>query len=396
MLNPHYQGFLLHGVFMIQINPDFQKLIPPLSTEEKQQLESNIIADGCRDPLVLWGDMLIDGHNRYEICTRLNLPFQTVQKAFDSGIDAKIWMLNLQRGRRNATPEQLSYMRGKRYELEKLKGTTVNQYSAVSQNVQQHTHEKLATEYDVSPKTIQRDAEFTRGIDAIESVSPEIKETILSGKSDIKKQDVQAIAKEVKAIEKEVIETSFLKTDAEIKEEIAEKTEEIVKKHVHVAQNSGENEWYTPAKLIESARHVMGSISLDPATSEIANKTVGAESFFTKDDNGLEKQWHGNVWMNPPYAQPLMNQFAEKLISELDNINQAIALVNNATETKWLQSWLGKCDAVCFPSSRIKFLDPQGNATGAPLQGQAILYFGQNKSLFSAEFSQYGAVFYHA
>lgn len=167
---------------------------------------------------------------------------------------------------------------------------------------------------------------------------------------------------------------------------------------VHVGQNSGENEWYTPAKFIESARVVMGSINLDPASSEIANKTVQADNIFTKDDNGLEREWfpNSNVWLNPPYAQPLMNQFAEKLIKELPNINQAITLVNNATETKWFQSWLEKCSAVCFPSSRIKFLDPKGNATGSPLQGQAIFYFGKNRETFKDEFLQYGAVFYHA
>jgi len=379
------------------IKKDFQSLIPALSEEEKNQLESNLIADGCRDPLVMWGDTLIDGHNRFEICTRLGIDFKTISKDFDNEIDAKIWMLNLQRGRRNSTPEQLSYMRGKRYELEKQKQGSNNQFVQNENNQNdnfQPTHKKLAVEYNVGEATIIRDAEFTRGIDAIESVSPEIKEVILSGKSDIKKQGIQAIAKEVKAVEKEIKQASFLKTDEEIKEEIAVKTEEIVKKHVHVAQNSGENEWYTPARLIESARWVMASIDLDPASSAIANQTVKASAFYTKEDDGLSKAWSGNVWMNPPYAQPLMNQFAAKLIIELENINQAIVLVNNATETRWFQSLLEKCTAVCFPSSRVKFLDPTGKE-GAPLQGQAIIYFGNNPDLFINEFSQYGASLYH-
>jgi N6-adenosine-specific RNA methylase IME4 len=94
-------AFLLHEDFMIQINPDFQKLIPPLSAEEKNQLESNLVADGCRDPLVLWGDTLIDGHNRFEICTRLNIPFQTISKEFDSENAVKLWMIRNQKGRRN-------------------------------------------------------------------------------------------------------------------------------------------------------------------------------------------------------------------------------------------------------------------------------------------------------
>lgn len=85
----------------IQIDPEFQALIPPLSADEKQQLEANIVADGCRDPLVVWGEILIDGHNRYEICTRLGLPFETVVKEFDSREDVIVWMVDNQRGRRN-------------------------------------------------------------------------------------------------------------------------------------------------------------------------------------------------------------------------------------------------------------------------------------------------------
>ena len=67
---------------MIQIDPEFKALIPPLSADESAQLEANLVADGCRDPLVVWGDTLIDGHNRFEICTRLGIAYQTVQIDF--------------------------------------------------------------------------------------------------------------------------------------------------------------------------------------------------------------------------------------------------------------------------------------------------------------------------
>lgn len=86
---------------MIYIDQEFQALIPPLSAEEKQQLEANIVSDGCRDPLVVWGDTLIDWHNRYEICTRLGIEFDCVEKDFDSREDVIVWMVDNQRGRRN-------------------------------------------------------------------------------------------------------------------------------------------------------------------------------------------------------------------------------------------------------------------------------------------------------
>ena len=161
--------------------------------------------------------------------------------------------------------------------------------------------------------------------------------------------------------------------------------------NTHVGKNSGENEWYTPEKFIEAARSVMGSIDIDPASSELANKTVKATVFFSKDDCGLNRDWIGNVWMNPPYAQPLMNDFAAKLVEQLPNINAAIVLVNNATETKWFQSMSQESAAICFPETRIKFVDVNGNL-GAPLQGQAILYFGDDTQAFSNVFSKFGLV----
>ena len=66
------------------IDAEFKNLIPPLTDEELQQLEQNILSDGIREPLVIWNSTLIDGHNRYAIAQKHNLPFQTTEKNFDS------------------------------------------------------------------------------------------------------------------------------------------------------------------------------------------------------------------------------------------------------------------------------------------------------------------------
>lgn len=164
----------------------------------------------------------------------------------------------------------------------------------------------------------------------------------------------------------------------------------------HVSNNSGENEWYTPGRFIEAARSVMGNIDLDPASSELANKTVMASSYFTIDNNGLSKKWWGNVWMNPPYSQPQITQFTELLSDKFDSgeIEQACVLVNNATETGWFQRMLESCNSICLLKSRVRFIDKQGNPTGAPLQGQIILYFGNNKDKFENIFKEFGKVFH--
>jgi hypothetical protein len=86
---------------MIKIDPEFQALIPPLAVEERQQLEANILADGCRDPLVVWNGTLIDGHNRFEICTRRNIGYDVVDKSFESRTQVILWMIENQFGRRN-------------------------------------------------------------------------------------------------------------------------------------------------------------------------------------------------------------------------------------------------------------------------------------------------------
>lgn len=165
----------------------------------------------------------------------------------------------------------------------------------------------------------------------------------------------------------------------------------------HVANATGENEWYTPEEHIIAAREVMGSIDCDPASSSIANATVKAKKFYTQEDNGLDQKWADNVWLNPPYAQPLISEFSEKLISKFQagEVKQAIVLVNNATETNWFQNMLVKSTAVCFIKGRVKFIDTEGNPGGSPLQGQAILYFGKNDKKFYEAYNQFGIILWN-
>lgn len=90
----------------VKIDEEFKALIPPLTEDEFSQLEKSIIAEGCRDPLVVWGDTLVEGHNRYEICTKHGIEFKTVQREFESRDSVKAWMIDNQLGRRNLTTAQ--------------------------------------------------------------------------------------------------------------------------------------------------------------------------------------------------------------------------------------------------------------------------------------------------
>ncbi len=166
-----------------------------------------------------------------------------------------------------------------------------------------------------------------------------------------------------------------------------------LRKEAHVSKSRGNNEWYTPAECIEAARVVLGAIDLDPASSEVANRTVQAARFFTAADDGLAQEWPvGRSWMNPPYAQPLIGQFAERLAAEVQRGSSAVVLVNNATETAWFQVMAAECSAICFPRGRISYLGEDNQPAKTPLQGQALLYFGEHADRYAAEFAAFGFV----
>ena len=161
----------------------------------------------------------------------------------------------------------------------------------------------------------------------------------------------------------------------------------------HVSHNSGENEWYTPIEYIEAARLVLGEIDLDPASCAEANALIKARRFYSIEDDGLEHAWEGKVWLNPPYASDLIGRFTSKLAAHFDggSVPAALVLVNNATETEWFQVLSRRARAVAFPARRVKFWGPSGQS-GAPLQGQAVLYLGAAVDLFEAAFSGFGLV----
>lgn len=165
----------------------------------------------------------------------------------------------------------------------------------------------------------------------------------------------------------------------------------VVKSAPHVSHNSGNNEWYTPAEYIDAARTVMGGIDLDPASSDTANATVRAARYYTAENDGLLNPWAGRVWLNPPYASELIGKFAERLVFHLstEDVVEAIVLVNNATETAWFATLASCAAAVVFPRGRVRFWQPTGEL-GAPLQGQAVLYFGKNENGFLGEFKSFG------
>jgi phage N-6-adenine-methyltransferase len=361
----------------LKIIEEIQKHLIPLKHDEYCQLEENIISDGCRDYLVIWNDILIDGHNRYEICTKHSLPFKTINKDFADLDEAIEWVENNQLGRRNLTPDQFKLYLGRKYNRQKSQGIR-NDLTSRQFGEKLTTAEKIAAQHRVSARTVERAGAIAKDID---NAAPEIVKLVETGEVSVSaaamaaalpEEDQQDIVAEINAGVKPV---------------------ESIKNHVLVTKNTGDEEWYTPREFIESARKVMGEITVDPASNEWAQGNVKADTYFTIDDDGLTKDWFGKVWMNPPYTSRVINKFIEKLIGHYQSgdVSEAIVLTNNSTDTSWFHQGAKTASAICFTSGRINFLKSDGKRS-SPTNGQSFFYFGCNVEAFKNAFSVHGLI----
>lgn len=162
----------------------------------------------------------------------------------------------------------------------------------------------------------------------------------------------------------------------------------------HLAQSTGRYEWYTPPHIIRKVHDLMGGIDLDPASSARANERVKAAAFYDAADNGLSWDWYGRVFLNPPYARKLIDQFIFRLLTsyQMGFCTEWVTLTNNVTETKWAQDLLGAAHCVCFIKGRIRFENAHGKKSG-PLQGQMLCYGGENTKRFHRIFEDIGICF---
>ena len=145
------------GFAVLEIDQEFKNLIRPLRKDEYLQLEVNLTIDGCRDPIITWNNIIIDGHNRYEICNRLRIPYAVREMPFESRDQAIVWICNNQLGRRNISEETRRYLIGKQYELEKVARKNPPNINGFNQYKQRNkkergesfrrTAQKLSTQY---------------------------------------------------------------------------------------------------------------------------------------------------------------------------------------------------------------------------------------------------------
>jgi len=188
----------------IIIDKEFEFFLPPLDEATFKWLEDSVLEYGCRQPLVLWEGILIDGYNRYRIIMEHDIPYTTVSMEFESRDEVLIWMISNQVSRRNLNPMQLSYFRGMHYNTDKrLVGNRnrTNQHTAGLQLPHseaiadyERTSKRLAEHYNVSRATIERDGRVALGIVAIGEKSAEAKRSILAGKANISRKKLRELA----------------------------------------------------------------------------------------------------------------------------------------------------------------------------------------------------------
>lgn len=192
---------------LLKINNEFKQLIPPLTQEEFLQLEKNILSEGIREPIILWNDTIIDGHNRYEIACNHSLKYETINKEFENENQVIEWMILNQFGRRNLSAYQRSLLALKLKPVfeEKAKEN-------VSKVVAQNNTEREKPDFQKSEKVEYKTINTTKELSKIANVShdtiakvqkieekatPEVKEQLSKGEVSIN----QAY-KEIKAQEK--------------------------------------------------------------------------------------------------------------------------------------------------------------------------------------------------
>ena len=198
------------------IDSEFKNLIPPMKPEEFQGLKENIVNNGydILYPIVIWNNIIIDGHNRYSICKEFNIQFSVSEKNFNNRFEVINWIINNQLNRRSMTNEQRSYLIGKRYQEEKKEegrpkiGNNVVPLVTLRPN-NSNIEQKIAEKYKVSPETVRKAEKFANAIDEVAnnaSINP-----------------YKILGREIKATRKDIVGLS--QKSAEVQKEIIEKVE---------------------------------------------------------------------------------------------------------------------------------------------------------------------------
>lgn len=345
---------------IFKIDPEFENLIPPQSDEELKGLEQSLISDGFHEwePLIVWKEeqILVDGHHRYKLCQKHNIPFKTFERSFEDRDTAILASLQIQLTRRNVSPYiraalALKYkdriaIRAKENQLR----TAENRVCQKSDEQTIDTKKELAKIAGVSHDTIAK-------VTKIETTaSSELKDAVKSGGISINEA-----ATAIKVSEK--LNGGLFTSESE--------------------------EWYTPPEILAAVYNAFNNdLTTDPC-SPVDSSPVKANIHYTKNDDGLKQPWKGTVFMNPPYGNVIV-EWVKKAIKEYQegNATELIILVPARTDTAWFN--LLAAYPWCAVKGRLKFSNTKNSA---PFPS-AIFYIGENVKTFFENFCPFGPIFH--
>lgn len=163
-----------------------------------------------------------------------------------------------------------------------------------------------------------------------------------------------------------------------------------------MANFSEKDEWYTPKIIVKRIHDFYPYGFLDPASCQTANEVMGASKYYSVENGGgLAKKWDlSRVWLNPPYSQPLLNLFTDKLFLELDHgeVTEALVLINSKTDTQWFHRFAEVADARLDIKGRLRFWNPK-KESDHPRYPNTLFYYGHRVPEFNDIFGSLGLVY---
>jgi len=250
------------------IDSEFENLIPPMKPEEFKGLKESIVKNGydILYPIVIWNDIIIDGHNRYSICKEFNIEFSISEKEFDNRFEAINWIINNQLNRRSMTNEQRAYLIGKRYQEEKkeecmprIKDDVVPLITI--RPLDNIVEQKIAKKYKVSPNTVRKAEKFANAIDEVANNANINPYKILGREIKGTRKDIVELSQKPAELQKEIIEKIEKKEIPNIKTALKEIEDEVIFDEIeeYPEINANENEYSSPFDLAEKIFDVINN-----------------------------------------------------------------------------------------------------------------------------------------
>lgn len=361
----------------------YADLLRPLTETEYNELRADIEANGITYSVIIDEDNnVIDGQHRLQIAAGLgvtDIPFQILPGLSEEEKREKALNLNLHR---------------RHLSVEDRKGM------ALKMRQNGHSYRAIGEKLGVSDVTVMNDIESGAKNLAPHTDSGIVLPSKIKGKDGkiyparirTRNQDEANKAQKILQSARQLPEGDLTLADID-----NSKAPPNMAQPMQVMLSHESVDYYTPSKYIEAARQVMAQIDLDPASCEAAQETVKAKHFYSESDDGLSQEWHGHIWLNPPYSKTngKSNQelWAQKLVSEYQagNVKQGILLVKSALGYRWFEE-LWDLMPACFIRERLSFTKSNGSSDGESKHGTTIFYLGNNLSGFVEIFSGFGRI----